>query len=147
MNTTNNNNSQGQKPKGSGKSRGLANLKPFKKGQSGNPAGMKKGYKHLKTVTREILGTVIVRRNGEDKTYQEEILLKLSEKARAGDTKSAEILFDRADGKAKQSIEHTGEDGEPIKVVTFEAVTSEEFQKKWLKAKKEDEETDKDYKN
>lgn len=89
-------------PPVTGRRKGLANLKPFKKGQSGNPKGRPKKLPQLDELMAEVLG--------EEKdgiTAAKAILAKLRQKAISGDVRAAEIMLDRAYGKAKQSMEIT----------------------------------------
>jgi hypothetical protein len=80
----------------------------FEKGQSGNPNGRPKKLPKLDDLLADILGSE------EDKESEAHaILSRLVLDARAGNTKAAEILLDRAYGKAKQSIDHTSK-GESI---------------------------------
>jgi hypothetical protein len=58
---------------------------PFKPGQSGNPAGKPKGTKHKSTLIREALAR-----------HLPEILGKLIEQAKSGDTHAAKLLLERA---------------------------------------------------
>ena len=51
------------------------------------------------------------------KTSAETILKKLESMAKAGNLRAAEILLNRAYGMPRQRLEHTGEDGGPIKTV------------------------------
>lgn len=77
--------------------------KPFVKGQSGNPAGRKKDIPELKQLLAEVLA--------EDKdgiSAAKAILMALRAKATKGDVRAAELLLDRAYGKANQKIEHSG---------------------------------------
>ena len=79
-----------------------ANLKPFQKGQSGNPNGRPKKLPQLDVLLAEVLG--------EEKdgfTAAQAILMKVRQKAIGGDMRAAEIILDRAYGKAKQSVEVT----------------------------------------
>jgi len=78
------------------------NLKPFKKGQSGNPKGRPKKLPQLDVLMAEVLGE----ENKDGLTAAEAILKALRAKAAKGDVRAAEVLLDRAYGKAKQSIEH-----------------------------------------
>ena len=75
----------------------------FKPGQSGNPAGLPKGTKWLKTRLREALEAT-----GADK----DIVLALIEKAKKGDILAIKEVMDRIDGKVSQEIdqktEHSG---------------------------------------
>jgi hypothetical protein len=88
------------------------NLKSWKKGQSGNPNGRPKKLPHLEELLADILG--------EDKegiTAAEAILRALRAKATKGDIRAAEVLLERAYGKAKQGIELSGLNNEPIQII------------------------------
>jgi hypothetical protein len=74
------------------------NLKPFKKGQSGNPNGRPK-LPDLKEVMAKALSS---EKNG--KAAIEEIIDAMKAKAAKGDVRAAEFLFDRGYGKATQDI-------------------------------------------
>ena len=77
------------------------NLTPYKKGQSGN----RKGRPHKLPGLDELLAKVL----GEEKagmSAAEVILKALRARAARGDTKAAEVLFERAYGKVKQNFEH-----------------------------------------
>lgn len=78
------------------------NLKPFKKGQSGNPNGRPKKLPELDKLLADVLGE-----EKDGMTAGEAILKALRLKATKGDVRAAEVLLDRAYGKAKQSIDHT----------------------------------------
>lgn len=71
------------------------NVQPhkFPKGQSGNPKGRPKKIPALDKLLENI----------PENQYQA-IMDKLAEKARRGDVRAAEVLLDRAYGKAKQPI-------------------------------------------
>lgn len=87
----------------------IPNSKPFKKGQSGNPNGRPKKLPELDKLLADVLG--------EEKdgiTAAEAILKRLRVEAAKGNLRAAEILLDRAYGKAKQRIDHTTND-EPIR--------------------------------
>ena len=78
------------------------NLKPFKKGGPGGPGAPKK-LPELDKLLADILG--------EEKdgiTEAEVILKKISQMARSGDLRAAEVLLDRGYGKPRQSIQHSG---------------------------------------
>jgi len=84
----------------------------FKKGQSGNPNGRPKKLPHLEELLADILG--------EDKegiTAAEAILRALRAKATKGDIRAAEVLLERAYGKAKQGIELSGTNEGPIQII------------------------------
>lgn len=70
------------------------NLKPFKKGQSGNPKGRPK-LPDLREALEDVLGADGVK----------EILQAMHAKAKKGSEKAADILLDRLYGKSKQSID------------------------------------------
>lgn len=88
------------------------NLAPhqWKKGQSGNPGGRPKKIPEIQKLLAEVLGE----ENG--KIMAEEVLRAIRKKALDGDVRAAELLLDRAYGKAKTNIEFTQE-GITIKVV------------------------------
>ena len=90
------------KPAPAEKDKRLGNLKPFKKGQTGNPNGRPKKLPALDALMAEVLGE---EQNG--MTAAKAILAKLRQKAVAGDVRASEILLDRAYGKAKQALEIT----------------------------------------
>jgi len=78
----------------------IPNNKPFKKGQSGNPNGRPKKLPELDKLLADVLG--------EEKdgiTAGEAILKALRAKASKGDVRAAEVLLDRAYGKAKQTMD------------------------------------------
>lgn len=81
-------------------------LKPFKPGQSGNPNGRPKKLPEIDKLLADVLGE-----DGENNEAKA-ILKALVVKAKRGDTRAAEILLDRAYGKAKQ---HIAIEGEPIR--------------------------------
>lgn len=78
------------------------NLKPFKKGQSGNPNGRPKKLPKLDELLADVLGE-----EKDGVSAGEAILKALRAKATKGDVRAAELLLDRAYGKAKQQIEAT----------------------------------------
>lgn len=83
----------------------------FKPGQSGNPNGRPKKLPQLDVLLADILG--------EEKdgiTAAEAILKRLRAEAASGNLRAAEIILDRAYGKAKQHLELTGKDGQALKV-------------------------------
>lgn len=77
------------------------NLKPFKKGQSGNPKGRPK----LPDI-RDALAKILAEEK-DGYTALDAILAKLRAMATRGDVRAAEALLDRAFGKARQAIDHT----------------------------------------
>lgn len=72
----------------------------WKKGQSGNPAGRPKKIPELRELLANVLGD-----SKDGKTAAEAILMALRTKAVRGDVRAAELLLDRAYGKAAMNIE------------------------------------------
>ena len=77
------------------------NLKPFQKGQSGNPNGRPKKLPALETLLNEIL-TETDENTG--MTRIERIIRTAADQAQQGDTKSFEYLMNRVYGKSNRSI-------------------------------------------
>ena len=110
----------------------------LEKGQSGNPAGRPKKLPELDKLLADVLGE-----EKDGVTAADAILKKLRQMATQGNLRAAEILLDRAYGKPKQAVEHTGPDGDPlhtggitivfnaanIEPVTSEAAMAEIFEK------------------
>ena len=93
------------------------NLIPFKPGQSGNPAGKKKGTKNWATLYRKALKYKVDAtdpRTGTARrmTLQEVVVLSIIQQAAKGNVRAASHITDRMDGKALQPI--SGPDGEPL---------------------------------
>ena len=84
------------------RARGLANLKPFKKGQSGNPAGRPKSA-ILSDAYRRKLAEVDPK-DPQQRTFAEVLAEKMILKARAGDVHALREIADRVEGKAKQTL-------------------------------------------
>lgn len=79
---------------------GNDNLKPWKPGQSGNPAGRPTGSRNLRSIIRDLLEDKSVYSKMTDlvsldksSTPIEAIIVTLISKAIAGDQKSAEVLL------------------------------------------------------
>ena len=75
-------------------------MKPFKKGQSGNPKGRPRKLPELDKLLEDVLGE---EKNG--LTAAEAILQKLRQQAASGNIRAAEVLLDRAYGKARQDVD------------------------------------------
>lgn len=80
----------------------IENLKPFKPGNDDrrNLKGAPKKIPALDILLAEVLGDI----NNEGIEVAKEIILALVNKAKKGDTRAIEILFDRAYGKASQIL-------------------------------------------
>ena len=78
------------------------NLIPFKPGQSGNPAGRPKKLPEIDKLLDEVLGDT---QNGV--TAAQAILMKLRQKAIAGDIRAAEVLLNRGYGLPKATMDLT----------------------------------------
>lgn len=91
------------------------NLKPFKKGISGNPGGRPKGSRNLSTILEDVLNRKV---SLEDPILKKEvksrigeiIVLKLTQKALEGDLRAINEIFDRAEGRplCRQEVKHDG---------------------------------------
>ncbi len=91
------------------------NLKPFKKGQSGNPKGRKPGSKSIKTRAIELLSAIS--KDGEySSPLCDAVIDVMGDKERSKPSeiiKAAEFLRDAIEGKPTQKIEQTNEDVTP----------------------------------
>lgn len=90
----------------------LNNLKPFEKGESGNPNGRPKGSKNRSTIARKWLEVNQSLKNpltGESETMSQEDLMTLAliKKAREGDVSAYKALMDSGYGAPVQQIEQT----------------------------------------
>ncbi len=99
------------------------NLKPFKKGQSGNPKGRVKGSKNRSTIVKELLETILHKQNPIDEfdenkefTAEQIIMAQHIRQAMEGDVQSAKLILDSAYGTPKQTVETTTLDVTPPKV-------------------------------
>jgi hypothetical protein len=72
----------------------------FKKGETGNPNGRPKKLPELDKLLADVLGE-----EKDGVSAAEAILKALRLKASKGDVRAAEIILDRAYGKARQTIE------------------------------------------
>lgn len=87
-------------------SRRNQNLKPFKKGQSGNPSGRPKELPELKELLADALAD---EKNGA--TQARKIVDKMVAIALKGDVKAARFLFERAYGLPKDN------EGQPTELI------------------------------
>lgn len=75
--------------------------KGFVKGKSGNPAGRPRKLPQIEKILAEVLGE----KDEYGPSGVKQILQALKRKAVKGDTRAAELILDRAYGKAKQPID------------------------------------------
>lgn len=84
------------------------NLKSWKKGQSGNPAGRKQGSKNVSTIVRKLLeqdakdgllssADLTELANGKPTSYAQAMVLAMIKKALEGDVRAVRWLADRQD--------------------------------------------------
>jgi hypothetical protein len=90
----------------------LDNLKPFEKGESGNPNGRPKGSRNRSTIARRWLEVNQKLKNpltSEEETMSQEDLMTLAliKKARDGDVNAYKALMDSGYGAPVQQIEQT----------------------------------------
>ena len=78
---------------------GVSNLRPFKPGQSGNPAGRPK-----QVATRLIREMSAELAEGSNETRLRRIVEALLTKAEAGDLEAVKIVFDRLEGRPRQAV-------------------------------------------
>lgn len=85
-------------------------LIPFKKGQSGNPAGRPKGSKNRSTIVKEILKLLTKLDNpitGKEEwlTNEQHMTISILQKAIKGDVNAYKALMDSAYGTAKDTMD------------------------------------------
>ena len=82
------------------------NLKSVPKGNNANPNGRPKKLPALDLIMANVMG-----QEKDGITAAEAIIMKLREQAAKGDIRAAQLLLDRAYGKAKQDIDITTQGG------------------------------------
>jgi len=85
---------------------------PFKKGQSGNPAGRPKGLLSMTTLLKKALNEKFTRKDPftgktETKDFSEWVNVGLLAKAMKGDVRAVEHIYERTDGKVTAEINVT----------------------------------------
>ncbi len=85
-----------------GEARRLANLKPFRKGQSGNPKGRPKSITLSEAYRREL--AKIDETDPQGRTFAEILAEEMIGKAKGGDVQAAREIADRTEGKAGQTL-------------------------------------------
>jgi hypothetical protein len=93
----------------------IENLKPFKKGQSGNP----KGRPQKLPAIDELLAKVLNEAGANGLTRAEIILRKMAIKAET-DIRAAEMIFDRAYGRPRQQVENINTNVNPYTTLSDE---------------------------
>jgi hypothetical protein len=106
----------------------LENLKPFEKGESGNPNGRPKGAKNRSTIAKYWLEVNQKLKNpltNQEETMSQEDLMTLAliKKAREGDVSAYKALMDSGYGAPKQDMDITT-DGQTINTVPQIVFTS-----------------------
>lgn len=96
--------------------RNTSGLKPFKKGESGNPNGRPPKLPDLDILMAEVLGE-----EKDGKTAAQAILAALRAKAAKGDIRAAEVLLNRGYGVPKQAMDITT-NGKDINKFTIEVL-------------------------
>jgi hypothetical protein len=125
----------------------VENLKPFKKGQSGNPSGRPKGSKNISTILTEMLRKIFPEAEidlglvdnallsqivGKRKlTNADAIAARMIFEALKGEAWAAKELLDRTEGKVTEKHEHSNPDGTALGEPIANAMAS--FEKSLLK--------------
>lgn len=91
------------------------------KGETMNPNGRPKKLPALDVLIAEVMGE-----EKDGVSAAEAILKKLRQQAASGNIKAAEMLLDRAYGKPKQPVEHSGDKDSPVRV-KVEDLTEEQL--------------------
>src|SRR5262245_5723846 len=90
--------------KSTGRKRGnVANLKPWRKGQSGNPAGRPKSITLSEAYRKQLAQPFPDDPQG--RAYAEVIAEKMVMSAATGETASAREIADRTEGKPRQALD------------------------------------------
>ncbi len=84
------------------RTRSLANLKPFKPGQSGNPKGRPKSITMSEAYRREL--AKVDPNDAQGRAFAEVLAEQMIIKARSGDVQAIKEITDRTEGKAKQTV-------------------------------------------
>jgi hypothetical protein len=92
----------------------------FKKGQTGNPNGRPRKLPELDKLLADVMGE-----EKDGLSAAEAILKALRAKATKGDIRAAEVLLDRAYGKAKQTIDNNLNVSQPLVITLTESKDDE----------------------
>ena len=114
----------------------LANLKPFKKGQSGNPAGRPPGSVSVKAELQKLVNIMLKNEHNplSDEVEAEmpvgrKIALNLAVDAAEGNPFSINRVMEYLDGKPHQTstTELTGKDGGPVQLESASNLSDEQL--------------------
>lgn len=116
----------------SGRRRSLENLRPWKPGQSGNPAGRPKGVRYLSEALRDLVENGVLPKDA-SRALLDALAWSLIDSALAGDVAAWKELANRVDGPVAAMIE--GPDGSAFGAPSPEALAAalaraEEIRKK-----------------
>ncbi len=95
-----------------GQRRSRENLKPFKKGQSGNPGGGPKKEVCIPAMLREMSAEIDEFDSEKKRTVLQSICKKALEQAIGGDKDARNWIADRMEGKALETVKQVVERGE-----------------------------------
>jgi len=89
----------------------------FKKGQSGNPKGKKKGTLSMTTKLKEAITRIS---EGQEEGDDVLIVKKVIEKAKAGDERMISLIWNYIDGKPRQPIDQKISGEITVKLAKYE---------------------------
>lgn len=97
-------------------------VQPWAPGECGNPDGRPKGSRSWHTVLKE--------RFAQGKITQEKVADAIIKKANRGNTKAAEMIWDRMDGKPKETHSVEG----AAKIIPLDAIENPQLKQELLEA-------------
>ena len=92
------------------KATGNGNLQPWRKGQSGNPAGRKPKHECLTSLLKEEIEKICPS-DKQNRTWKELIIIGTMRLAMKGNAAALREVWERVDGRIKQHIGFDGTDG------------------------------------